>query len=187
MAKDQPTDSTRNSMISINSDGDLEIDLPKDGKQLKETIKDHWNRTRPVALLVTTVLSFIIAIGSWSRPKTDTSTVKNSYGVLSDQIKELSKQIQQEHDDLNKLRGYVDGLNQQQTKIQKTQEAMLVTDGLLSKQDDKSDNTRVQAHVTLSNPGIAAAPMALPPPQMSPKPADVVPPDFEKTLSGLGK
>ncbi len=194
------------SVLSIDSSGNLEINLlGKD--RLKKIFKENWTRTRPIALLITTLLSMLMATFSWFKPVSK-KTTEITYTVLSDKIKELSDQLQKNHDDIVALKGYIDGMNQKSQRtdyliqeIRENQEAKENTEEKNNKSSVKpvtshnSHDAMMSVQLSGDSPAVfgdpskafgnlqptpTPTPAPIPVPPISDKPKPIIPPSFSQ-------
>lgn len=58
---------------------------------------------------ILTVAALMTAVGSWFKPQ-DLKVTKSSYETLAHSMEEMGKEIDQNHDDIVAIRGYLEGL-----------------------------------------------------------------------------
>ncbi len=68
----------------------------------------HASRLKSLGTLVAAMAALVAAIGSWFKPQ-DQSVNKASYEALSASMKDLSDQVDKDHDEIVALRGYTEG------------------------------------------------------------------------------
>jgi hypothetical protein len=91
--------------VALTEEGNIEIILPKKSSKFPDKIA---SRIKASATLIVAISGLIAALAAWFKPA-DQSIPKASYEALSDSIKEISKQVRENHDDNLALKGFVDG------------------------------------------------------------------------------
>ena len=170
----------RPSLVSINDNGDVELNLNK----------SWFPKAESSMKTIAAFVAVIAAIASWLKPQDNTVT-KASYDTLSKEVKQISDQTIKNHDDLIATKAYLDGFTNRIINepieiptINEQSLAEAVRESLV-RQRLPIKYIRKAVHDTISNPPPIPSISASPP--ISPRPEPVKTPDFKSIIEKAKK